>query len=240
MTLKECFFIKNACFVKNQKINGSPVGIVVHSTGANNNSLKRYVQPVKEQPEYNDIIKDIGLNVYGNSWNRPDILKCVHAFIGVNAAGKVETYQTLPFDLCCWGVGSGKNGSFNYNPTAHLQFEICEDNLKDEEYFTAAMKEAIQFCAYLCNTFNIPANKIVSHKETYALGFGSNHGDIDYWLSKFGKNMYWFRSEVDKLILKPVKTIYHIQIGSYTVEQNAKKAAEQLQKLGYKTKIIKE
>ena len=43
MELKKCILTKNNCYKKGQKIN--PKGIVVHSTGANNPNLKRYVQP---------------------------------------------------------------------------------------------------------------------------------------------------------------------------------------------------
>ena len=201
MILKECMAIKNDCYKKNQKMTGNkPTGIVVHSTGANNNTLKRYVQPVSSQACYNEVIADVGKNIYGNSWNRGGLYTCVHAFIGVNKDNTVETYQILPWDVCCWGVGNGKKGSYNYNPVAHIQFEICEDNLKNETYFNAAMKEAQELCAYLCKKFNLPIKSIVSHKEAHDLGYGSDHGDPDYWLKRFGKNMDWFRSEVEKIV----------------------------------------
>lgn len=193
--------IKNDCYKKNQKMtNNKPTGIVVHSTGANNNTLKRYVQPVSSQAYYNEVINDLGKNIYGNSWNRSGVSTCVHAVIGLNKNNTVETYQILPWDVCCWGIGNGKKGSYNYNPQAHIQFEICEDNLKNATYFNEAMKEAQEFCAYLCKKFGLSVNTIVSHKEAHDLGYGSNHGDCDYWLKNFGKNMAWFRSEVQKLI----------------------------------------
>jgi len=205
MILKQCFFINNDCYKKGQKMtDGKPTGIVVHSTGANNKTLKRYVQPVKGQDNYDDILEDIGVNVYGNHWNKSSAemerSTCVHAFIGVNAKGEIETYQVLPFDICCWGVGSGKNGSYNYNPTARIQFEICEDDLTDEKYFYAVMKEAQEFCAYLCKTYGFGVEKISSHHEAYLQGYGNNHADCDHWLKKFGKNMDWFRAEVKKLL----------------------------------------
>lgn len=205
MTLKECMFIKNSCYIKNQKMtNSKPTGIVVHSTGCNNKTLKRYVQPVQGQSYYDEVIKDIGKNRYNNHWNMSaeemNRSVCVHAFIGVNDAGKVETYQVLPFDVCCWGVGSGSKGSYNYNPTARIQFEMCEDDLKDQAYFNAVMKEAQEFCAYLCKKFGFGIDKISSHHESYLAGYGGNHGDPENWLKPFGKNMDWFRSEVQKLL----------------------------------------
>lgn len=190
MELKQCILTKNDCYKKGQKI--TPKGIVVHSTGANNTSLKRYVQP-------DDGI--LGTNKNNNHWNRGGLSKCVHGFIGKDKEGVVRCYQTLPFNYACWGVGKGKKGSYNYNP-AYIQFEICEDNLKNEEYFNQAFEKAIEFCAYLCEKYNLSVNNIVSHQEAYKKGYGSNHGDCDHWLKKFGKDMDWFRSEVSKRLNK--------------------------------------
>lgn len=220
MVLKKCILTANRCYIANEKINDNkPMGIVVHSTGCNNRTLKRYVQPLKNDKDYDEIIADIGVNKYGNHWNGPERSACVHAFIGVNDAGKVETYQTLPFDICCWGVGSipyDKNGkevasssspnfdhygpSYNYNPQARIQFEMCEDDLKDKTYFEAVMKEAQEFCAYICKMYGFGVDKISSHHESYLAGYGGNHGDPENWLKPFGKTMDWFRSEVQKLL----------------------------------------
>lgn len=202
MNLKKCFLTKNKCYQKGTKIKGGkPTGIVVHSTGANNAYVKRYVQPLETDKDYQTIIADLGVNQYGNDWNKATTDLCVHAFMGKNAKGKIVTYQTLPFDICCWGVGSEKNGSYNYNPTARVQFEICEDGLTDKTYFNAVFKEAIEFCAYLCKTYGFGVDKISSHYESYKQGYGSNHGDCDHWLKKFGKDMNWFRAEVQKLLI---------------------------------------
>lgn len=201
MKLRQCILTKNDCYIKGTKIS-KVTGIVVHSTGANNKNLKRYVQPLKTHADYDPIIADIGKNSFGNHWNRGGLSKCVHAFIGENAKGEVETYQTLPWDVCCWGSGTGSKGSYNYNPNARIQFEICEDNLKDEKYFNAVMKEAQELCAMLCKKYNLSVEKICSHKEAYTAGYGTNHGDVDHWLVKFGKSMDWFRAEVHKLLAK--------------------------------------
>lgn len=185
MELKQCILTKNDCYKKGRK--ATPKGIVVHSTGANNPNLKRYVQP-------DDGI--LGKNTNNNDWNRSGISKCVHAFIGKDKNGVVRCYQTLPFNYACWGVGKGKKGSYNSSP-AYIQFEICEDNLKNEEYFNQVFGLAIEFCVYLCEKYNLSINNIVSHQEAYKKGYGSNHGDCDHWLKKFGKDMDWFRSEVE-------------------------------------------
>lgn len=184
MDIKQCFLTQNDCYKSGRKI--TPTGIVIHSTGANNSNLRRYVQP-------DDGI--LGVNNTGNHWNQGDIKKCVHAFIGRDKNGTVKIYQTLPWTMRCWGCGSGKKGSYN---NGHIQFEICEDGLANADYFNEVFSAAAELCAYLCKKYNIPVSNIVSHHEAYMLGYASNHGDCDHWLKKFGKNMGWFRSQVSE------------------------------------------
>lgn len=239
MRLKRCHLIKNNCYVTGEKINGKPYGIVVHSTGANNTSLKRYVQPVKGQSGYDDIIADLGVNKNGNHWNRSGLSKCVHAFIGKNAAGDVMTYETLPYNICCWGCGKGKKGSFNYNPTACIQFEICEDNTKNETYFNAVMHEAMEYCAYLCETYNIPVNRIVSHNEAGVMKMGSASADIEHWLKKFSKTMKWFREGVQDIINSKNDGVdYMVYVGTYPTEDEADAMVEKLSKAGFTAKTV--
>lgn len=182
LEIKQCILTNNNCYKQGRKI--TPTGIVVHSTGANNPKLSRYVQP-------DDGI--LGSNKYSNHWNQGGISKCVHAFIGKDKNGIVRVYQTLPWNFRCWGCGSGKKGSYN---NSYIQFEIAEDSLTDANYFNEAFRLAIELCAYLAKKYNIPIKNIVSHQEAYKAGYASNHGDCDHWLKKFGKNMDWFRDEV--------------------------------------------
>lgn len=184
MDIKKILLTENDCYKSGRKI--EPKGIIVHSTGANNKKLNRYIAP-------DDGI--IGANRYNNHWNRPGVRKCVHAFVGVDASGVVRVYQTLPFDMRCWGIGSGKHGSYNDN---YLQFEICEDDLTDEGYFNAAFAAAADLCAFLMGEFPaIKIENVISHNEGYKRGFGSSHKDCDHWLARFGKNMDWFRDQVE-------------------------------------------
>jgi len=181
MILKQCYLTKNDCFKERTIV---PKGIVVHSTGANNPALRRYVQP-------DDGI--LGTNKYNNHWNKSGVNKCVNAFIGKALDNQVMVYQTLPWDKRPWGVGSGSKGSYN---NSHIQFEICEDALTDATYFNDAFTAAIELCAYLAKEYNIPVANIVSHHEAYLAGYGSGHKDCDHWLKKFGKDMDWFRQQV--------------------------------------------
>lgn len=197
---KVCLLTNNACYKDNYAM--QPQGIVVHSTGANNPYLKRYVQP-------DDGI--LGVNKYNNSWNRSGVNVCVHAFIGKDQNGTVRCYQTLPWEICCWGVGRGNKGSYNYPASkkypqdrSFIQFEMCEDDLNNKQYFDDVMDTATSLCAMLCKKYNLPVSEVVSHHETYVRGFGSNHADCDHWLKRFGKDMDWFRSVVSQKMSKTV------------------------------------
>lgn len=201
-----CILTESRCYKAHQP--AFPIGIVVHSTGANNPWLKRYVQPSKDDPDRAELLAILGVNKSGNSWNR-DVKKSAHYMIGKRADGKVDTTMLLPEDYCAWGVGTGTKGSYNYNPTAHIQFEVCEDALVNEEYFLECYHAAVELCADICRRYAWEADVIVSHHEAHELGYASNHKDIDHWLSKFGKTMDDFRADVD-LLLHPEKRVHGV------------------------------
>lgn len=189
MNLNKCIFTKNDCYKKNVKL--TPKGIVVHSTACNNPYLKRYVQPDDGK---------LGKNKYGNDWNQPNLSVSVHAFIGKLDNGKIATYQTLPWDIKCWGCGSGKKGSYNNN---YIQFEICEDDLKSKSYFDKVYQEAVELCVELIELYpTIKVDNIVCHKEAYTLGYASNHADVTHWFPRHGKSMASFRRDVQTLLDK--------------------------------------
>lgn len=189
MNLYTCMLTKNECYQKAVKI--KPVGVMVHSTGANNPALKRYVQPDDGK---------LGLNPYGNHFNqfRPDGRKvCVHAFIGKLSDGTIATYQTLPWDFRGWHSGIGTKGSAN--DLGYIGFEICEDGLTDRNYFNKVYREAVELTAYLCTNFDLDPKKdgvVICHAEGNKRGIASNHGDVLHWFPKHGKSMDNFRADV--------------------------------------------
>lgn len=169
MNLKKLILVNNECYKTGKTI--VPKGIMVHSTGANNPSLKRYVGP-------DDGL--LGKNQYNNHWNqpRPDGKQvCVHAFIGKLADGSIATYQTLPWNHRGWHAGGKANDT-------HIGFEICEDNLSDANYFNKVYKEAVELCVHLCKTYGLTEKDIIGHYEGYKLGIASNHGDPRKLVSK--------------------------------------------------------
>ena len=185
-------------------------GILWHSTGANNPTLKRYVQPDDNAPDREAWLELLGVNKYNNDWNHIEHQAGLNCWIGKLADGTVTTIQTMPWNYRPWGCGAGSKGSCN---NGWIQFEICEDALTDKDYFTKAYTEACEITAYLCEMFNIDPNgtvdyngiqvpTILCHYDSYKLGLGSNHGDIDHWFPKFGKSMKTAREDVAKLMNK--------------------------------------
>ena len=240
MNLNKLILTENACYKAGRKI--TVKGIMVHSTGANNPWLKRYVGPDDGK---------LGKNQYNNHWNtyHPGGREvCVHGFIGKLADGTVATYQCLPWDHRGWHAGGSANNT-------HIGFEICEDDLTDGAYFAKVYKEAVELCAYLCKQYGLTEKNIICHSEGYKQGVASNHGDVMHWFPKHGKSMDTFRAEVKALLTTdakedepaqeetPVVTYpekltsgyYRVrktwkdsksQVGAYRILKNAKAAAD--------------
>ena len=197
------------------------LGVLWHSTGANNKNLKRYVQPSDNAPDKAEMLKLLGRNLYKNDWNHIYREAGLNAWIGALADGTVAAVQTMPWNYRPWGCYKGVNGSCN---NGWIQFEICEDNLKNEAYFKQVYKEACELTAYLCQMFDIDpygtvtvngvkCPTILCHQDSYKLGLGGNHSDIYHWFPKYGKNMETVRDDVAALMkpntsaTKPAKTV---------------------------------
>lgn len=182
MNLKQYYLTKNECYQRN--ITMTVKGLMLHSTGANNPNLKRYV------PNFDGTIGD---NTNGNHWDqfRPDGRQvCVHGFIGKLANGSIATVQTLPWTMKGWHAGGDANSSY-------IGIEICEDGLEDNNYFNQVYNEAVEVYAFLCKEFNLnPMTDIICHCEGYKKGIASNHSDVMHWFPKHGKSMDTFRTDV--------------------------------------------
>lgn len=202
MEITQYYLTNNRCYKAGKRM--TPKGIVVHSTGANNPNLCRYIGP-------DDGI--IGPNKYGNHWNQSSGSKCVHAMIGKDKNGVVRCYQTLPWDYRPWGCGSGSKGSYN---NSHIQFEMLEDDLTDAAYFAQVYDMAVGLCAYLCKAYGIPTGAIVSHKEAHDAGYASNHGDPHTWFTRQGKTMDAFRTAVAQKLdgSQPTEPLYTRQVNT--------------------------
>lgn len=185
-----------------------PVGIVVHSTGANNPYLKRYVYAPDE----------LGVNQYENWFGGPNSNYVLpHGAIGKDESGNVRVAQILPYTKACQCSGKGSMGSYNYNNgEGYIQFEIAEDGLDDEDYFNRAFDTAADYCVFLMKLFpTIELNNVVSHREAHDRGYASGHVDPENWLPKFGKDMGWFRNLIREKLKTEDETRYHIEIGTF-------------------------
>lgn len=184
MRLYRQILTENDCYRSGRRI--VPKGIMVHSTGANNPKLSRYVAP------------DDGRLGKPSSrhWNQSGVSACVHAFIGKLPDGSVATYQTLPWTARGWHCGGKGNNT-------HISFEICEDGLNDPVYFAKVYREAVELTAYLCKKFGfdpLADGVVICHAEGHRRGIASNHADVLHWFCRHGKDMDDFRRDVDRLL----------------------------------------
>ena len=201
-----CMQTNSTCYKGTRKMEVK--GILFHSTGCNNPNIKRYVQPSDGVSDYGKMISIIGKNTSRTDWNHIESQAGLNAWIGKLEDGTVAAVQTMPWNYRPWGCGSGNRGSCN---DGWIQFEICEDSLKNEDYFLAVYKEAIELCAYLCKMYGLNPKGLVNHNgvsvpvitchaDAHFLGLGSNHGDINHWFPKYGKNMNDVRNDIEKLL----------------------------------------
>ena len=180
MRLYRALLTHNDCYLRGRTIR--PQGVMVHSTGANNPWLRRYIAP-----------DDGRLGTPSpRHWNQGGVGACVHAMIGKTADGSVAVYQTLPWTMRSWHCGRSGNDT-------HISFEICEDKLADKSYFQATYQTAVELTAYLCKRFSLDPQAdgvVLCHSEGYARGIASNHADVMHWWGRFGVDMDDFRREV--------------------------------------------
>lgn len=202
LTIYKRYFTASDCYKVG--INQTPKGVQVHSTGANNPWLKRYVGPDDGR---------LGVNKNGNYSNKPGSDVCASAYIGKLADGTIAVYQSLPWNYRCWLSGKSTNG--NANQLGYIGFEICEDGLQDEQYFNDAMQTAMLLTAHLCELIGaMPDEKgpcgmnVMDHRELHAAGYASNHADIRHWLHKHGKTMDDFRARVREIMLEGIEVEY--------------------------------
>ena len=215
MTLYRRFLTRNDCYAAGRTI--TPQGVMVHSTGANNPRVSRYV-PGDEV---------LGVNRNGNHWDRPGVSKCVHAFVGKIADGSVAAVQTLPWDRRGWHAGTGTSGR-SANDT-HIAFEICEDGLDDPDYFAAVYQAAAELTALLCRQYGLDPladGVVLCHQEGYRRGVASNHADVLHWFPRFGKSMDDFRAAVAALVREEDDPMSYEQWVQYMDRYRAELAAQ--------------
>jgi N-acetylmuramoyl-L-alanine amidase CwlA len=174
---------------------------------------------------------------------------CVHAFVD-----NKEIWQYLPWNHRGWHAGGKANDT-------HIGFEICEpsgfsysgganmvgyDVKKNEAYFQAAWKNAVNLCVFLCREYGLTEKDIICHSEGNQQGIASNHADVMHWFPKHGESMDTFRSAVKKALVSDSKTstpiskkLYRVQIGAYSEKANAEAQLARAKKAGFTDAFIK-
>ncbi len=169
MKVVQSILTKNPCYTAGRKI--TVKGLMLHSVGC-------------PQPK---------ASVFINSWNSASYDRaCVHGFIDGNDG---TVYQTLPWNHRGWHCGGDGNNT-------HIGFEMCEPaciKYKSGASFTCSdtatakavakrtYEVAVELFAMLCGKYGLnPLKDICSHKEGYAKGIASNHGDPEHLWTQLG------------------------------------------------------
>ena len=171
MKLVESIMTQNPCYMAGRKI--TVKGLMLHSVGC-------------PQPSASVFIKNWNKSTYNNA--------CVHGFIDANDG---TVYQTLPWDHRGWHGGGSSNNT-------HIGVEMCEPacikyvsgatfTCSDKPKAIAAVertyKAAVELFAMLCEKYGLDPladGVIVSHKEGYARGIATNHGDPEHLWTQLG------------------------------------------------------
>ena len=184
MNIIQKFLTKNDCYKTNRKI--TVKGLMIHSVGC-------------EQPK---------AEVFINGYNKPNLQKCVHAFIDGNTG---IVYQTLPWNHRAWHCGASGNNT-------HIGIEMCEPSTikytkgsqftdlnptKTKEVVLRTYNAAVELFAFLCEEYGLdPMKDITGHKEGCKNGIASNHGDPDHLWEHCGLSMNGFRKAVQAQMKK--------------------------------------
>lgn len=145
--------------------------------------------------------------VFIGIWNNENFSdSCVHGVIDGN---NYDLYNTLPWNYRGWHCG-GTGNDFS------IGVEMCEsDAIKYEgnkiviidraraiESCVNVYRSAVLTFAMLAEMFNIPVERIISHKEGHSMGIASNHGDPEYYWDSLGVGytMDGFRKDVKKVL----------------------------------------
>lgn len=209
-----------------------------------------YIKPTAIKPQY-IIVHSTGVgyknkDVLFNNWNAPDKLS-IHGM--VDDAG---AYHTLPLTYLAWHVGKSGNSktigfeicepsNMAYANANHTKVDAVKYNPKDAKNiadFNKRWENAVEMAVYFCKETGLTADKVISHAEGYKKGVASNHADTAHWFSLFGKTMDDFRADVNAELNKVVKKIYRVQVGAFSIKENAEKMKAKLKADGYDAIIV--
>lgn len=225
MKIIKSIVTQSDCYESGKKI--TVKGLMLHSVGCN--------QPSAE--------------VFVKKWNKSGGNVCAHALIDGDDG---SVHQVLPWDHRGWHAGKSGNNT-------HIGVEMCEPSTIKYTGSGSAWKDldakntkatvlrtyasAVELFAYLCKEYKLNPlgdGVIVSHSEGYKRGIATNHGDVEHIWSKFGLTMDKFRKDVKSAMSKTEttektekSTLYRVQVGAYSKEENAIAMQKKLKELGF-------
>lgn len=237
MKIVESILTNNPCYKAGRKI--TVKGLMLHSVGC-------------PQPS---------ASVFVKLWNKADYDRaCVHAFIDANDG---TIYQTLPWDHRGWhGGGSSNNTHIGVEMcepdcikyTGGSSF-TCSNVEKAKEMAKRTYEAAVELFAARCKEFNLDPladGVVISHKEGHARGIASNHGDPEHLWNQLGMGytMDTFRQAVKAAMNgdssgdettpgKSETVLYRVQVGAYSVKENAYAQLAKVKAAGFDTYMVK-
>ena len=240
MNIINSILTNNPCYKTGRTI--TVKGLMLHSVGCSQPNAKVFVK-----------------NWNTSSYNRA----CVHAFIDGNTG---DVYQTLPWNHRGWHSGGSSNNTHigvemcepaTIKYTCGANFVVNNEN-DAKAVATRTYKSAVELFAKLCKDFHLDPlgkNVILSHSEGYTKGIASNHADPEHlWKQlKLPYTMDGFRADVKKAMndnsatsntsnsdtKTDKKIIYRVQVGAFSVKQNALNMLGKLKKAGFDGFITK-
>lgn len=218
MNLIESILTKNPCYLAGSKI--TVKGLMLHSVGCSQPSASVFVK----------------------NWNTSSnvVQACVHGFIDANTG---YVYQTLPWNHRGWHAGGSANNT-------HIGVEMCEPDCitytkganftcsntsRAKEMVTRTYNSAVELFAHLCKTYSLDPladGVIIGHAEGNKRGVASNHADPEHlWKGlNLPYTMDSFRRDV-KAAMTP--KLYRVQVGAFSVKQNAENLLAKLKQAGF-------
>ena len=215
-----------------------PLGLMLHSVGCAQPSAK----------------------VFADGWNQPGKETSVHAVL--QSDGTV--YQLMPWNYRAWHGGGAVNDTHigvEMTEPACIRYTqgadfVCSDLETARRQAGGTYKTARDLFAFLCIKFGFdPMKDIISHNEGGKRGIASTHVDpehlwkglgMDYTMDGFRRDVKAQMEIMEAPETKPApepekpkaKVIYRVQVGAYTVRENADAFLREVKAAGFENAFI--
>ena len=141
--------------------------------------------------------------------------------------------RSVPDDFVAWHCGALSYRHHECRNANSIGIEICDD-VKNGIIYPSdkTIKKTIELVEWLMNKYSIPKANVIRHYDVTGKLCPA------YWCGTIDKEKKWQTEFKDKLG-KSGNTLYHVQVGAFSVKANAEKLKKELESKGYKA-IIKE